>query len=493
MAEPATLEELPIDVLRQCLACAEPVSPYGAWPETGPCGRSLCAAEAVSRHWQASAAGCWSTALRERFSLSAAEPAARRIYAVEDGWRRGRFTYSPAQLPDGEEVAALAVDAASASALVATVRGGRLRVPLPGWSRAPANDPSALPLGALSLGNSAERRAAGPSTEQCPTADCAAPVPVYDVTNQGPREETFGRFRWRIDLPTVAARSAGSAAASVLGAVWGRDDGTLELVRGWRHADVAPRACVSVTEQCITAVELLPEAACGGSGGGGGGAAGSSSDGVGGNGEGGGGGDVGDGGEAWRPRVLSGCLGGEVVLSQLRVGGGAGGEEEDDDDDDNDGGGSKTLLRIQPHGRAAVTALAVGGGAVSSGSGAGSSGSSGGSGSASGSGCLLVGGAAGHVSVVDVAAGRVSGSILSSCACPPLCLSVLQQGGEYGSSGGGGGGSGGGFGGGCDGETRQLFGVTRHHAFTGSGHGDFVALYDSRSLEVMIPLPCTSH
>ena len=163
---------------------------------------------------------------------------------------------------------------------------------------------------------------------------------------------------------------------------------------------------------------------------------------------------------AWRPRVLSGSARGELVLTEMRVGGYAqeeGGEGKAGEVAEacEDGEKQEEVLRLRPasgtcfagaghRSEVAVTALAASpwGRGVDGGS------------------IALAGSSGGHVSVVDLAAGRVSGSILSSCACAPLSLAVLD-----------------------DARGRHLYGVSRRHAFTGSGHGDVVTLFDARTLD----------
>lgn len=144
--EPIGASSLPTELLTHTLANTPP--------------DSICAASAVSRHWQSGAAGCWPLKLVEQFGLAAAPADALRTYAVEHSWSRGRFSYAATPLSNGHEVAALVVDGAAPSpaALVATSDGSCLRVPLlPGprvsvraW-KGNAGSPDAIRLKALHL------------------------------------------------------------------------------------------------------------------------------------------------------------------------------------------------------------------------------------------------------------------------------------------------------------------------------------------------------
>ena len=377
--------DLPCDVLTHMLAAH------------GTAAASLCSAAGVSSHWRTSATSCWPSKLAEVYRLPSSAgdgggDEARRRFAVEDGWSQGFFSYEATRA--GGDVADVCVDAAAGEAIVATKDGVCERVRLPRF------DPEQL-CGSPGSPHAHRRYDGRPSANYHP-----------------------GSFGGRHARQLVASACAG-------GAVFGREDGSIEALFNLPHpgdegSDAAinnnrpplaiNRVVVGISDEnasAVTAISVVPD------------------------------------GE-WRPRrVLSGTADGELLMHRLvnpR-------DHDEGDDGSNGGGGVSELMRLTPEAGVGVAALAAGpwGGGVSGGSVS----------------VALVGSTRGHVNIVDLCAGKVVGSLWSSCACPPLAMRVLAD-----PLGGGGGG----------GPARHLYAVSRKHRFTGPGHGDVVMLWDARSL-----------
>ena len=392
--------------------------------------RTLATAEAVCHRWRSCGNDSWSALLLKHFEIqchTSEDP--KHAFAVELGWKRGRGDYRSWSAPflaatDGSPqepsltTPRVHVEAASASALVATLRRSCVRVHLP------------------RAGEVVQQAWSDGATPHRTHGDCAPDALALA----------------ELMLKEPAATRLTTTAAAAHSAAFGYSDGSLEVCCGWpggtesTHSGYVP----NVSPDALLTLEMLPPCSPSHAAG------------------------------APRLRVLSGGQAGDLVLTEVDAPapleevstaaiegaddaaahdwrGRQGFVERLGHGETAEAWGARELLHMVPEPGCATVALATGRFEADAGNACEADAAAL---PATVCDCAAVGTSRGHVNVVDMVVGRVSGSILSSCACAPHCLRVL---GGPGSS--------------------PLLGVTRLHAFSGSGHGDTVALWDLRGLE----------